>query len=235
MCGWGEIAVIVRMGLLRKQADLSLSAFERHWRDSHQPIVAELPGLRGYHRNLVVDRQQLGIDYARGGYDFDGVSQLWFDDVASMHAAFDSDVGRAIVEDERRFVGDIAIITTIQHVVVPRPAGAALVKRMSTLTRREDVGSDTFQNEWFDIHSVLVKRIPEVKGYAQDLVFERMLGRRPAARADLRIDGIVELWFDDIERLKEGFASGAGKTLMTHAAEFIGEISTFLVETEEVV
>ena len=119
--------------------------------------------------------------------------------------------------------------------MIPTPPGAGLVKRMSTLTRREDVGSDTFQNEWFDIHSVLVKRIPQVKGYAQDLVFDRMVDRKPAARGDLRIDGIVELWFEDIERLKESFASRAGRTLMTHAEEFISEISTFLVETEEVI
>ena len=227
--------MILRMGLLRKRADLSLSAFERHWRAEHQPLTAELPGLRKYHRNLVVDRQQLGIDYARGGYDFDGISQLWFDDIPSMNGALASDVGRALIDDERHFVADIAIITTIPHVVIPTPPGAGLVKRMSTLTRREDVGSDTFQNEWFDIHSVLVKRIPQVKGYAQDLVFDRMVDRKPAAREHLRIDGIVELWFEDIERLKAGFASDAGKTLMTHAEEFIGEISTFLVETEEVI
>lgn len=227
--------MILRMGLLRKRADLSLSAFERHWRAEHQPLTAELPGLRKYHRNLVVDRQQLGIDYARGGYDFDGISQLWFDDIPSMNGALASDVGRALIDDERHFVADIAIITTIPHVVIPTPPGAGLVKRMSTLTRREDVGSDTFQNEWFDIHSVLVKRIPQVKGYAQDLVFDRMVDRKPAARGDLRIDGIVELWFEDIERLKESFASRAGRTLMTHAEEFISEISTFLVETEEVI
>jgi hypothetical protein len=35
--------------------------------------------------------------------------------------------------------------------------------------------------------------------------------------------------------LEAGFNSPAGKTLMTHAEEFIAEISTFLVETHEVV
>jgi hypothetical protein len=51
----------------------------------------------------------------------------------------------------------------------------------------------------------------------------------------LPIDGIVELWFTDIDSLNAGFTSDAGKTLMTHASEFLAEISTFLVETHEVV
>ena len=65
---------------------------------------------------------------------------------------------------------------------------------------------------------------------------ERSHGRSKAATYDeLPIDGIVELWFEDLDGLNSGFASDAGKTLMTHATEFIAEISTFLVETEETV
>ena len=44
---------------------------------------------------------------------------------------------------------------------------------MSTLKRRPDVSSEEFQREWFDVHSVLVKRLPEVKGYTQNFIFDR--------------------------------------------------------------
>jgi hypothetical protein len=78
--------------------------------------------------------------------------------------------------------------------------------------------------------------LPEVKAYTQNLIFDRAHGRgRPATYDELPIDGIVELWFSDRESLDAGFGSAAGKTLMTHASEFIAEISTFLVETHEVV
>ena len=53
----------------------------------HGPLAAKLPGLRRYHQNHVVDRAQRGITYARGGLDFDGFSELWFDDLPSMQAA----------------------------------------------------------------------------------------------------------------------------------------------------
>jgi len=74
-----------------------------------------------------------------------------------------------------------------------------------------------------------VKRLPEVKDYTQALVFDRSHTRgKPATYEDLPINGIVELWFTDEDSLNAGFVSDAGKTLMTHATEFIAEISTFL-------
>jgi uncharacterized protein (TIGR02118 family) len=224
------------MGLLQKRSDLESQDFRKHWRDRHGPLAAKLPGLRRYHQNHVVDRQQRGITYARGGLDFDGFSELWFDDLLSMEAAFASEQVNELGADEARFIDDLKLITAVQHVVIPTPTGTPLIKRMSTLKRRPDVSAEQFKIEWFDIHSVLVKRLPQVKGYTQNLIFDRSLGRgKPANYEDLPIDGIVELWFTDVDALNAGFASDAGKTLMTHATEFIAEISTFLVETHEVV
>jgi uncharacterized protein (TIGR02118 family) len=227
--------MLVRMGLLQKRPDQSSDDFRRHWRDRHGPIAARLPGLRRYHQNCVVDRERRGIVYARGKHDFDGFSELWFDDLPSMYAAFATEQVQDLGKDEERFIGELKLITAIQHVVVPETTGVPLIKRMSTLRRRADVSSEKFKSEWFDVHSFLVKRLPGVKGYTQSLVFDRSLGRgKPATYEELPIDGIVELWFTDVESLNTAFASDAGKTLMTHASEFIAEISTFLVETHEV-
>ena len=228
--------MIVRMGLLEKRKDLDFEEFRRRWREGHGPLAAKIPGLRRYHQNPVIDRAQRGITYARGSHEFDGFSQLWFDDLPSMTTAFTPEQGRVLGEDEDRFIGEMKIITAIQHVVIPKPAGVPLIKRMSTLRRRPDVSSEKFMSEWFDIHSVLVKRLPQVKAYTQNLIFDRSHGRRkPATYDELPIDGIVELWFTDTDSLSAGFASDAGKTLMTHATEFLSEISTFLVEPHEVV
>ena len=229
--------VIVRMGLLQKRADIDSREFRKRWRDGHGPVAKKLPGLLRYHQNHVVDRAQRGITYTRGGLDFDGFSELWFDDMPSMQAAFANEKQvKELGEDEARFIGELKLITAIQHVVIPKPAGIPLIKRMSTLKRRPDVSAEKFQEEWFDVHSVLLKRLPQVKGYTQNLIFDRSHGRgKPAKYDDLAIDGIVELWFTDVDSLNAGFGSDAGKTLMTHASEFIAEISTFLVETHEVV
>jgi uncharacterized protein (TIGR02118 family) len=225
------------MGLLQKRADIDFQEFRERWRTGHGPLASKLPGLRRYHQNPVVDRAQRGINYTRGGLDFDGFSELWFDDMPGMQTAFANPAQiKELGEDEDRFIGELKLITAVQHVVIPKPAGVPLIKRMSTLKRRPDVSAEKFKEEWFDVHSVLVKRLPQVKGYTQNLIFDRSLARgKPATYNELPIDGIVELWFTDTDSLNEGFASDAGKTLMTHATEFIAEISTFLVETHEVV
>jgi uncharacterized protein (TIGR02118 family) len=228
--------VIVRMGLLQKRADIDHQEFRTHWRTGHGALAAKLPGLRRYHQNHVVDRTQRGITYARDGLDFDGFSELWFDDLPAMQAAFASNEVKALGGDENRFISELKLISAVQHVVIPTPSDVPLIKRMTTLKRRPDVSAEKFQEEWFDVHSVLVKRLPQVKGYTQNLIFDRSHGRgKPATYNEFPIDGIVELWFTDTESLNEGFASDAGKTLMTHATEFIAAMSTFLVETHKVV
>jgi uncharacterized protein (TIGR02118 family) len=228
--------MIARMGLLTRNPGITTEQFQQHWRDMHGPLAAKLPGLRRYQQNHVIDREQRGIDYARGSHNFDGFSQLWFDDVPSMSAAFAAEQVNRLGEDEGRFIGELKLVTALQHVVIPKPPAVPLVKRMSILKRRTNISSEKFASEWIDTHSFLVKRLPEVMGYTQSLIFDRAHGRgKPAPYEELPIDGIVELWFPDLDGLNAGFASEAGKTLMTHATEFIAEISTFLVETHEIV
>ena len=228
--------MIVRMGLLQKRADIDQQEFRTHWRTGHGALAAKLPGLRRYHQNHIVDRAQRGITYARDGLDFDGFSELWFDDLPAMQAAFAADEVEALADDEDRFISGLKLITAVQHVVIPTPTDVPLIKRMTTLKRRPDVSAEKFQEEWFDVHSVLVKRLPQVKGYTQNLIFDRSHGRgKPATYNELPIDGIVELWFTDTDELNQGFGSDAGKTLMTHATEFIAAMSTFLVEAHKVV
>jgi uncharacterized protein (TIGR02118 family) len=228
--------MVVRLGLLTRKSDVGAPEFRSHWRGAHGAIAARLPHLRRYCQNHVVDRRQRGIDYARSAWDFDGVSELWFDDLGAMRAAFASPVVEELAADEKTFIGDVKLLTALQHEIVPVAKDGLLIKRMSTLRRRPGVSQETFQREWFDVHSFLVRRLPQVKGYRQNLVIDRSFGRdRPAVYEELPIDGVVELWFRDADSLEEAFASPSGRTLMTHAEEFIGEISTFLVDDHEVV
>jgi uncharacterized protein (TIGR02118 family) len=228
--------VVVRIGLLRKKAALTPEQFRRHWRETHGPIAARLPNLRRYHQNVVVDAEQRGIEYRRGTLTVDGFSQLWFDDLESMHRSVRSDAVTAVAADELNLIDEIRIVACEPNIVIPTPSSRPLIKRMSTLKRRADVSPEQFRREWFEVHSFLVKRLPQVQGYTQNLVVERALQRgRPATYGELPIDGIVELWFEDVPSLQAGFGSDAGRTLMTHATEFIEEITTFLVEPVEIV
>lgn len=229
----------VRMGLLRKKAEWTIEQFHAYWRDTHGPLAARVPNLREYWQNRVTDRLQRGIDFARGPWDFDGFSQLSFDEAGQGDDAFQrSELAEALKADEAHFLGLLHILTTAQHVVVPVPQKAQrarLMKRISTLKRRTDISEDDFRREWI-VHRDLVRQMPGVAGYRQNVVIAReKVKGQPCAYEDLPIDGIVELWFENPQTLDAAFASPAGRTTMQHALTFLSEITAFVVEEHQVV
>jgi len=84
--------------LLPRRSDMSSADFERHLRQTHIPMVAQLPGL-----------WRLVVNYARPDPNappvpFDAVAEDWFDDPAAMGAAFGSPEGQALAADTPNFV-----------------------------------------------------------------------------------------------------------------------------------
>jgi len=229
----------VRMGLIRKKPDWTFEDFNAYWRDKHGPLAARAPHLRAYWQNPVVDRVQRGIDFARGPWDFDGFSQLWFDDAKQSERAFsDGTLAADLIEDENRFLGGLHIVTAEQSVVVPLPGDeerAKLLKRISIIRRLPNLSEEDFRREW-RVHGDLVRKMPGVSGYRQNVVVvrEREKGN-PCDYDSLPIDGIVELWFKDAQTLQDAFASPTGQTTMAHAKSFLGDITAFLVDERRVV
>ena len=76
--------------LLRRRTNLSHEEFESWWLDFHAPLARRLPGLRKAVFN-VVDQP--------GDGQPDGVSELWFDSIDDFTAAYDSEIGKAVVAD----------------------------------------------------------------------------------------------------------------------------------------
>jgi uncharacterized protein (TIGR02118 family) len=73
-------------------------AFERHYVETHAPLVRALPGLRAY-------------EYGRALTNFDGsetdafwVVSLTFDSEEAMHASFASPPGQKTTEDMPKFI-----------------------------------------------------------------------------------------------------------------------------------
>lgn len=230
----------VRLGLINKLSTLETSAFQTYWIQNHGPLVKSgLPNLRAYWQNHVIDRQQRGIEFARGPWDFDGFSQLWFDDAASARHAFnDGSFAAALIADEARFIGQLHIVTAEQEVVIPlpeTPARAGLLKRISTLRRPDGMSEAEFRREW-RVHGDFVKKMPGVSAYRQNVIVERELVKgTPCSYGALPMDGIVELWFESAETLEAAFSSEAGRRTMAHAKTFLSEITAFLVKEHRVV
>lgn len=229
----------VRIGLIRKKPDWTFEDFNSYWKNKHGPLAAQLPHLRAYWQNLVVDRMQRGIDFARGPWDFDGFSQLWFDAAKpSDHTFLAGEVAAALVQDEAHFLGSLHIVTAAQSLVIPLPekeARAKLLKRISVIKRLPNLSEEDFRREW-RIHGDLVRQMPGVSAYRQNVVLVREREKGTVCAYDeLPMDGIVELWFKDVQTLQAAFASPAGQTTMAHAKTFLGDITAFLVEERSMV
>jgi uncharacterized protein (TIGR02118 family) len=227
--------MIVRMGLLRKRPDLTTEQFRRHWREVHGPLAAKMPGLRAYHQNHIVDKSQLAIDHARGAWDLDGISELWFDSRETMERALASDAYQAVVADSPHCMATTSIVVAEQIVVAPHDPSAR-IKRMSILERKHGLTPADFRHEWCDRHAAMVARFPALAGYTQNLVTNH--GAAPGIDADdgqATADGIVEMWFRNTDDLAAAFHSPAAEISQRHALDFLQSITTFLVAVHVIV
>ena len=79
--------------VLYKRQDLSAEHFRNYFRTVHGPLAERLPDLRRYVQNFVAE------DAHRKHPGWDAVVELYFDDRASMEAAWASPEGIAATED----------------------------------------------------------------------------------------------------------------------------------------
>jgi len=115
---------------LRRRADLSREEFQRHWRETHAPLVRERGSALAIRRYVQVHTLPAGTSAALAASraveedEYDGVAELWWDSAESLAAAVSTPEGQRagaeLLEDERRFI-DLArspIFLAEEHVVV---------------------------------------------------------------------------------------------------------------------
>lgn len=74
--------------------------FRNYWVNSHAPIAAKMPGLCKHTVNPILP------DQPRQGIPFDGIAELWWDDVESFKASVASPEGVATFEDAWKFLDE---------------------------------------------------------------------------------------------------------------------------------
>lgn len=118
---------------IAKKAGMDDTAFAQYWREVHGPIGARIPGLKKLVQSDVVrDRHDRAApDFATRDFavrDFDGVAELWFDDVEALTAARQSPEWRLSTADEAHFIDHerVAYLVTEEHeVALPSPTDSA--------------------------------------------------------------------------------------------------------------
>ena len=98
---------------LRRLPQLSREEFQRYWREQHAPLVARhaeaLRICRYVQLHTRSDDLNAALRASRGGpEEYDGIAEIWWRDRDDFIAATASEAGqqagRALLEDERRFI-----------------------------------------------------------------------------------------------------------------------------------
>ncbi len=100
-----EIAMVKFTILLRRHPSMSQDAFVEYHRHDHARLFCALPAVREHVRRTV---QSHALPLPMPGLPdagFDGITEIWTDDVAGLDAVFSSDEYRATIRpDEARFL-----------------------------------------------------------------------------------------------------------------------------------
>jgi uncharacterized protein (TIGR02118 family) len=98
---------------VRRRMDIGPAEFHCYWRDQHGPLVRSLQPALGIRRYVQTHRLETPLNEAlragRGALEsFDGVAELWWDDLESLVTAARSSegsaAGRRLLEDEATFI-----------------------------------------------------------------------------------------------------------------------------------
>jgi len=102
---------------ITKKTGLTDEEFFRYWKNTHGPIGARIPGLR-----RLVQSHRLPIAGDKRRADYDGMAELWFDDIEALLAARQSQEWDASSEDESRFIDHkrVAYFVSEEHIIFDR-------------------------------------------------------------------------------------------------------------------
>ncbi|WP_255191968.1 EthD domain-containing protein [Natronobeatus ordinarius] len=185
------------IALLVRKSGMTHDQFVDHWQNTHTPIAKEIEGVTRYQQVLPNDPEIA---------EFDGIAELYFEDLDALYAALGSegsrdydpakgkakeareDVDNFLAIDERpRFIGE-------EIVQKDETDGdtAGLYKHSAFLVRKDGMTHEEFIDHWQNTHTPIAKEIEGVVRYTTVL---------PTDPDNAEFDGVSELYFESLEDL----------------------------------
>lgn len=200
---------------LKRRAELLQPVFFDWWLSQHRALAEQLPGLRQYTISLAADAQD---------GPFDGMAELWFDDLAAADAAFASPAGQTARADADAHVARRERLNLTEHTIIDHPAPPRF-KYTAGLKRRADMSREAFAHWWLERHVPYVKRFPDVRKYRVSLV---------ESGPETIVDGLAEVWFDDMATLRRVTASEVVKEAQRHSVAHTSDRLRLVVEEHRI-
>ena len=181
--------MIKQVSFFKRRDDLSPEEFRDHWLNVHADVVRQLNGIVRYVQNHALE--------PRSG--FDGIAEVWFEDIESMRNAVDTPELAAIRSDEENFIdlNTMGTVLTTEYLIKDREPPSADRKMMALVKGLLVDDPDTFQSEYRDQLGPLVAAVPGIDRYVQAHARPGIYrtGRTPA------YDAIASVWFSEVEAL----------------------------------
>lgn len=98
--------MIKLVSLLQRDESFTRAEFVEHWRKTHVEYAEMIPELQRYATSVPVEEDA----------PYDGIAELWFDDIESMQSGFDSEAGQRAQADAEKFIAHserILVETTV--------------------------------------------------------------------------------------------------------------------------
>jgi uncharacterized protein (TIGR02118 family) len=200
---------------LKRRADLPQPVFFDWWLGRHRALAEQLPGLRRYIISLAADAQE---------GPFDGMAELWFDDLAAADAAFASPAGQTARADADAHAARRERLNLTEHTIIDHPDPPRF-KYTAGLKRRADMSREAFTHWWLERHVPYVKRFPDVRKYRVSLV---------ESGPETIVDGLAEVWFDDMATLRRVTASEVVKEAQRHSVAHTSDRLRLVVEEHRI-
>jgi uncharacterized protein (TIGR02118 family) len=215
------------IALLVRQAGMSHAEFVDYWQENHTPIAREIEGVVRYQQVLPTEP-----DHA----EFDGIAELYFEDLEDLHAALGSEGSRDYdptrevaararedvdnfldVERRPRFIGE----EVVQKDAVDGDTDG-LYKHSAFLVRQAGLSHAEFVDYWQENHTPIAREIDGVVRYNTVL---------PTEPDHAEFDGVAELYFEDLEALYDALGSEGSRDYDPEkgaAAEAREDVDNFL-------
>lgn len=105
-----------------------------------------------------------------------------------------------------------------------------MIKVIGLLGRKKGETREVFETHWLEVHAAMVSTVPEVRRYHLNfIVDEPTRSDVPSYGLEGTVDGIAELWFDDVASYRAFRETDAAKEWLKDGAMFIGRSQSFLV------
>jgi uncharacterized protein (TIGR02118 family) len=191
------------IALLVRKDGMTHEEFVDYWQTNHTPIAREIEGVVKYATVQPVTPEAA---------EFDGLAELYFDDLDALHDALGSEGSRDYdpakgkakearedvdnfldIEERPRFIGEVVV----QKDEVDGDTDG-LYKHSAFLVRKEEMTHEEFVDHWQNNHTPIAREIEGVVKY------DTVLPTNPEAA---EFDGVAELYFDDLDALHDALGS----------------------------